>query len=108
MSRHSLRACFLGCATWLGLLAMALSNIGVAACSVRVPLGVAFGTYDVFSTQPGISAGSVEVTCDQPFSITLSAGANSSDYHARRMLGPGGYFLSYNLYSDVNHTALWV
>jgi spore coat protein U-like protein len=107
VSRVGLRACLVGGATWIGLLAMVLSNIGAAACSVRAPSGVAFGSYNVFSMQDTLSAGSVEVTCDQPFSITLNAGANSNDYHARRMLGPSGY-LSYNLYSNVTHTAVWV
>ena len=106
-------------AFWLGPLAAATFNFGgnfgssfgantaAAACSVRIPLGLAFGTYDVFSPQDRLGAGSIEVTCDQPFSITMSAGANSNDYRARRMLGPSGY-LAYNLYSDVNRLTLWV
>jgi spore coat protein U-like protein len=94
-------------AIWIGPLAAALCNISVAACSVRIPLGLAFGTYDVFSSQDRLGAGSIEVTCDQPFAITLSAGTNSNDYHARRMLGPSGY-LSYNLYSDTTRLAVWV
>jgi spore coat protein U-like protein len=69
-------------------------------------MGLAFGPYDVFSSQDRLGAGSITVTCDQAFSIALGAGANSNDYHARRLLGPSGY-LAYNLYSDVNRVTVW-
>jgi len=93
---------------WLpGMLALTMSKPAATACSIGALTGMAFGSYDVFSSEDTLGAGNIQVTCDQPFSISLSAGANSNNYRTRRMAGPNGSYLFYNLYSDVDHLSLW-
>jgi spore coat protein U-like protein len=49
---------------------------------------------------------SVRCTLDVPYEISLSAGG-SGDHASRRMTGPGGDLLFYNLYTTDLHAAVW-
>ena len=82
-----------------------------AACNVTAT-GVNFGAYDVFSTIPRDSTGTVTVSCDSipPPDPVISIGpsANSGGFYPRRMVrssGPG--MLEYNLFTDPSMTAVW-
>ncbi|MBH0200187.1 MAG: spore coat protein U domain-containing protein [Nitrospira sp.] len=79
-------------------------------CSVTT-VGVAFGLYDVFSSSPLLSAGSVSVRCSglgtgtEQVSISLSTGGSGS--FNPRTLSQGSERLNYNLYLDPGHTQIW-
>ena len=79
-------------------------------CSVTT-VGVAFGVYDVFSSTPLVSAGSVTVRCVglgtgiEPVSVALSPGGSGS-FHPRTLFR-GSEKLNYNLYLDPGHSQIW-
>ena len=79
-------------------------------CSVTT-VGVAFGVYDVFSSAPLLSAGSVSVRCvglgtgTEQVSISLSTGGSGS--FNPRTLSQGSERLNYNLYLDPGYTQIW-
>jgi spore coat protein U-like protein len=78
-----------------------------AACSVSSS-GVSFGTYDILSTAPNDSTGSVVLLCspsDKNISVTLSAG--SSGTYTARTLKQGSDQLLYNLFRDAARTMVW-
>ena len=66
-------------------------------------LGEFLGDNDLFAN----SNITVRCTDGTGFSIALNAG-NTGSYAGRRMVGPGGDFLVYNLYTaDTNGAAVW-
>ena len=102
---------------WITLLvALAVSwLISVSAhaavrCSVTT-VGVSFGLYDVFSSAPLLSAGSVSVRCvglgtgTEQVSVSLSTGGSGS--FNPRTLSQGSERLNYNLYLDPGYTQIW-
>jgi spore coat protein U-like protein len=80
-----------------------------ATCSITTT-PVAFGTYDVFSSVPTDTTGSVSFTCDGSATnifITLSRGVGSgANFNRRRLTGPSDT-LDYNLYLDAARTTVW-
>lgn len=100
-------------AKWLliALLATAavvsLSFSALAVCSLS-STSISFGTYDVFSTNPLDTNGSIVYRCgnaDNNISISLDKGAAGS-FNPRRMLN-GSEALNYNLYLDAARTVIW-
>jgi spore coat protein U-like protein len=101
----------------------ATANLSVTArvdqyCKISTtPL--AFGSYDPVVTNaasgsPLNNTGEIRVTCTNGTtlaSITLNQGSNSAGGTAalplRRMIGPGGNFLSYALFSDAARSVVW-
>jgi spore coat protein U-like protein len=79
-------------------------------CSVTT-VGVAFGFYDVFSSAPLDSAGSVTIRCSglgtgvDPISVALSTGGSGS--FQPRTLFRGSDRMSYNLYLDAGRSQIW-
>lgn len=73
------------------------------ACSVSTA-GVAFGTYDPFSTVPLDSVGSIAVECEAPYSVLLSGGGGQVD---QRQLQGMTQTLSYNLFIDAGRSSVW-
>jgi spore coat protein U-like protein len=72
---------------------------------------IAFGTYDPVMTnasQPRDADGAVRVYCTRGTSgvVTLSSGSNLSG-GTRRMAGPGGDFLAYQIFSDLARSTVW-
>jgi spore coat protein U-like protein len=80
--------------------------------------GVNFGGYDVFSSAPRDSSGTITVICNNPdntdnnnprediqVEISLSTG-NSGSFSPRQMLSGTGDVLSYNLYST-SFSTIW-
>jgi len=78
---------------------------GAANCNVSA-VGVAFGSYNVFSTTPTDITGSVTVTCNRttPYTIALSTGAGT---YSSRSLKSGTNVLSYNLFVDATRLTIW-
>ena len=85
-------------------------------CSVRAEAAVcsitttpaAFGTYNVFSSVPTDTTGSVSFTCQGNAStivILLNKGS-SSTFNPRKMTGPSET-LDYNLYLDAARSTVW-
>jgi spore coat protein U-like protein len=93
-------------ASWL----IPVSAHAAVRCSVTT-VGVAFGLYDVFSSTPLLSAGSVSVRCvglgtgTEQVSISLSTGGSGS--FNPRALFQGSERLNYNLYLDPGHSQIW-
>jgi spore coat protein U-like protein len=74
---------------------------------------VNFNTYDVFSSVPNDSNGSISITCNnpeqKPFSvlITISSG-NAGVFTPRQMRHATGLDrMNYNLFIDPSRTAIW-
>ena len=93
------------------LLCLLAAARGHAACNVSAT-GVNFGPYDVFSTVPRDSTGSVTVSCDEvpPPDPVISIGpsGNSGGFFPRTMRRSGGPgTLEYNLFTDPSMTSVW-
>ncbi|MCK9623147.1 MAG: spore coat U domain-containing protein [Methylobacter sp.] len=99
------------------ILALALGGMAGSAyglgesCNVSSS-GVNFGVYDVFSTNANDAAGNIQVACTNglisllvSYNIRLSTGGGS--YASRSMASGGSHSLSYNLYTDSNHSIVW-
>lgn len=85
---------------------------GPAGICTITPLGtVSFGSYDVFSTIPLDSTGSIQILCDQTqphVVISIGPSQNSGGFNPRTMKhSMSNGFLSYNLYSDAGRTVAW-
>ena len=79
-----------------------------AVCSITTT-PVAFGTYDVFSSTPTDTTGSVSFTCNgsaRNVVVTLSQGS-SSTFNPRKMTGPSSETMNYNLYLDAACNVIW-
>ena len=79
-----------------------------ADCSIAVQGGVSFGIYNVFSTAPLDSTGTISYRCgnkDHGIRITLTRG-NSSTYRPRSLVS-GPELLGYNLFTDAARTLVW-
>lgn len=80
------------------------------SCSIST-VGVAFGSYNVFSSSPLTSTGHVSIRCQgigagvAPVAMTLGPG-NSSSFQPRKMFH-GTATLSYNLYLDAGASQIW-
>jgi spore coat protein U-like protein len=92
------------------LLLLAAVRAG-AACNVTAT-GVNFGAYDVFSSVPLDSTGSVSVSCDEvpppdPV-VMIGTSGTSGGYYPRMMRrSSGSGTLEYNLFTDSSMTAVW-
>jgi spore coat protein U-like protein len=87
-----------------------------AACTVSTT-PVNFGSYDVLSSTPLDSTGSVTVDCSVGVSppnppvdvlITIGQSANSGSFNPRKMKNvTGPDLLNYNLYSNASMVSIW-
>jgi spore coat protein U-like protein len=81
-----------------------------ATCSIGAVVGVAFGSYDVFSSSAVDSAGSLTYRCDDvaaldTIMIHLSRGSSAS--FQPRTLIQGAHQLQYNLYLEPSRSTVW-
>ena len=86
----------------------AASRAEAASCTISVTT-VVFGTYDVFSSIPVDSTGSIVYRCNGGADliwITMSRGVNSDSYIPRAM-AKGSEKLEYNLYRDSTRSVVW-
>ncbi len=101
----------IGRAAVLAVLVLAMGSLAgraEASCTVNTA-GVAFGTYDVFSTTALASTGTINLDCgwlDFNVRIYLSTGT-SGTYVSRRLRGPGADVLNYNFFRDAAYTQIW-
>jgi spore coat protein U-like protein len=85
------------------------SPASASGCTVQSTTSVSYSAYNVFSASNDLStAGAVKIVCDQSRSITitLSTGGSGS-FATRKMTGPGGVTLSYNLYTTSGLATIW-
>jgi spore coat protein U-like protein len=78
-----------------------------AKCTIATT-AVAFGAYNVFTTAPVDSTGSVRFNCNggaANVQVTLSRGQSGT--YAQRTLRRGTESLGYNLFLDANRSAVW-
>jgi len=79
-----------------------------AGCTISSEGPVAFGSYDVFSSEPLDSTGAISYSCTQtalPPVIRISAGRSGS--FSSRTLANGTFTLGYNLFLDAGHSQIW-
>jgi spore coat protein U-like protein len=88
-------------------------NLNVTAtvsdtCTISVVDHVAFGLYNFLDPDAeAIGSLGVQCTAGAQHPIELGEGLNHVGAPTRRMVGPGGAFLNYELYQDLGHTDLW-
>lgn len=79
-----------------------------ASCSFSSVTGVSFGSYDVFDPSPADGAGNIAYECTGGATVTISLSrGNAPSFLPRLMLKSGGASLSYNLFLDAGHSAVW-
>ena len=86
---------------------VSLSFSALAVCSLS-STSISFGTYDVFSTSPLDTNGSIVYRCgnsDNNISISFDRGGAAS-FNPRQMRN-GSQALNYNLYLDAARTIIW-
>ena len=80
------------------------------SCSAVTASAIAFGNYNPLSSTPSDSDGTIAVTCtnNTPFNVSLNGGTTTGGtIAARKLAGPDGADLSYNLYTDSGHNTVW-
>lgn len=97
--------------TWFpGLLAAALTFIPLRAeamvCSFTTVVGVAFGSYNVYSSANVDAAGSMTYVCNTGVAsfVTIDISTGSSGVYTTRTLANGASSLNYNLYAAAART----
>lgn len=103
MKTHRSRPCRLVC--WLIFVLLVVAPGVRAGCTVSAA-GVAFGNYDVFSSEALTGAGDINVVCTPISSYTVSLSAGGGSY-SQRELSSGSNVLSYNLYTHGGYTVIW-
>jgi spore coat protein U-like protein len=91
--------CAIAAAVWLHLCSTVAAQTP-GSCDVSAS-AVSFGEVDVRRNTE--TRGEVRVRCDAPTSFALALSPGHGDYSARRMRGPSGAELEYNLYLDGAH-----
>lgn len=79
---------------------------GLTSCSIST-VGVAFGSYNVFTATPVDAVGSVSFQCSAPVAVVVQLGTGSASSFSPRTLRRAGEPLNYNLYRDAAHTSIW-
>jgi spore coat protein U-like protein len=106
MIRTLVRVLIVAAGAWLLSTTSAFAQLS-PSCTISVT-SVAFGNYNVFTTTPYDSTGTITYRCNAAtinISITLSDG--SSTTFSPRTLRKGGEVLSYNLYQNAARTQIW-
>lgn len=118
MKRNSLRLISMFAATGIAASAMAsniTTNMAVTAnvsdsCSTVTANTISFGAYNPLSKAAVDKNGNIGVTCTNgtPFTVDLNAGSGkNASYAERKLTGPKGAVINYNLYSDSSHSTVW-
>jgi spore coat protein U-like protein len=92
------------------LLSLFLAGNSYAACTVATT-GINFGSYDVFSSVPADSTGTVTVICNAFTLIArldLGPSPNSGGFNPRRMKHVSAPdLLDYNIFTDASRSTIW-
>jgi spore coat protein U-like protein len=95
------------CLPTLALLSgLILSAPALAASCTVSTVGVAFGSYDVFSSVDTDSTGTVIVSCHSIASYKISLSAGAGTFTSRLMAGEAAQ-LHYNLFIDPQRLTVW-
>jgi spore coat protein U-like protein len=89
-----------------GVLTLSERPAHAQLCSVSTS-SVSFGIYNVFSTTPLPSTGSVTLRCLFPTKVAVWLGKGGAGTNLPRQMSSGVNRLAYNLYVDPAHTAIW-
>ncbi len=90
------------------VVAMLAASALEAQCTIAVTAGVAFGSYDVFTSTPTDTAGEVQATCTSRYTnVTISMGKGGALTFQPRQMASGAERLDYNLYLDASRTQIW-
>jgi spore coat protein U-like protein len=78
------------------------------SCKSITVTALAFGLYDVYSTLPNDTKGTISYSCPPPTvpNVDITAG-NGGSFNPRLMGGPGGEKLAYNVYYDSGRSQIW-
>jgi spore coat protein U-like protein len=97
------RGCVVAAAAWLHLCS-AVASQAADPCDVSMSF-VDFGRLDL--RRGGEITGEVAIDCDLPTTFALALSPGHGDYPSRRLRGPSGGELRYNLYLDPGHHQVW-
>jgi spore coat protein U domain-containing protein, fimbrial subunit CupE1/2/3/6 len=90
----------------LGLVLLSSGRVDAAHCTISTT-SVNFGSYDVFSSTPTDTTGTVSVTCSGNADVTITLSKGGSATFSPRTLNSGTDTLNYNLYRDAARTTIW-
>jgi spore coat protein U-like protein len=106
MRRRRFSAVTVACPV-LALLLLAAGEARADQCSISTT-SVSFGTYNVFSSAPTDSTGSVTYRCNgNTTGLWISLTRGQSPSFSPRTLRKGSEELGYNLYLDAARTTVW-
>lgn len=91
------------------LLGMSCTSARAASCTVTSNT-VNFGSYDVFSSSPLDSSGTLKIRCNPgntPYTISLNNGLYGSITNRSMRNNSSNQSLSYNLYTDATYATIW-
>ena len=83
-----------------------VSRAEAANCSFSTT-SIVFGTYNVFSSAPVDSTGTVTYSCNGNANVQITMTKGQSMTFLPRELGKGTERLAYNLFRDAARTAVW-
>jgi len=105
MNRTLVRVLIVAAGTWLLSTTSAFAQS--PSCTISVT-SVAFGNYNVFTTTPDDSTGTITYRCNSAaMNISIALSDGSSTTFSPRTLRKGGEVLSYNLYRNAARTQIW-
>ena len=104
---HGLRIAVVRIALGLGLILMGAGRADAAQCSISAT-SVAFGSYNVFSSAPVDSTGTIVYRCSgNADGVLIAMTKGQSETFLPRALGKGNEDLAYNLFRDAARTVVW-
>ena len=103
--------------TFVGILSVALllfmSSDGHAFHCTVTTTPASFGNYDVFSSAPLDTTGTISLMCNNPekkpmpVTISISSGGSGSFTPRQMRLAGGSYRMNYYLFLDPSRTTIW-
>jgi spore coat protein U-like protein len=103
-----MRAVLLSFAAAAVVLLSAPGEARAQACKIN-SVTLTFAGYNVFASAPTDATGSISYKCPPPLvpRISISPGSAGTYTPMRRMPGPAGDALDYNIYFDTNFSVVW-
>jgi spore coat protein U-like protein len=104
---HGLRIALIRIALGVALALVGAGRVEAAGCSISAT-GVVFGSYNVFSSSPVDSTGTIVYRCSGDVDgVLIAITKGQSPTFLPRQLEKGAEELSYNLYRDAARTLVW-
>ena len=89
------------------LLLIIYAPLTFATCRFGTVSGVNFGAYNVFTTTPDNSIGSIQIICAPRANVLVTLSTGQSGAFTTRTLKSGANTINYNLYTDSTYTSIW-